>query len=221
MNSSWKSRIPLVLLAAVVAAALMAAGRLHPAHAQGDGEGDATATITVIVPADAVIYFDGDLTNVKGTERRFTTPELAKGKKFHYNVLARWIENGKTVERTRKVPVTAGASVRVSFIEDPKAEKLKGKDKEKDVQVVTSKASKRVPATTINFKKAYGLPFDSLATLGSRIDAARRKPDPVTLAHAASELAVAEKVSGKKASLTSKALLAESAELVLPHPPGR
>jgi hypothetical protein len=33
------------------------------------------------------------------------------------------------------------------------------------------------------------------------------------LAHAASELAIAEKVSGKKASLTAKALLAESAEL--------
>src|SRR5262249_4039454 len=48
---------------------------------------------------------------------------------------------------------------------------------------------------------------------GSRIDAARRAPDPVALAHAAGELAVAEKVSGKKASLTSKALLAEAAEL--------
>ncbi len=55
--------------------------------------------------------------------------------------------------------------------------------------------------------------MDSLGTLGSRIDTARRLPDPVALAHAASELKVAEKVSGKKASLTSKALLAESAEL--------
>jgi hypothetical protein len=134
--------------------------------------------------------------------------------------MARWTENGKTVERTRKVPVTAGASVRVSFVEEPIADKTdttvdktKPKRKEKDTQVVTSKPVKRVPARTINFKKAYGLPFDSLGTLGSRIDSARRKPDPVALAHAAGELNVAEKVSGKTASLTSKALLDESSEL--------
>jgi hypothetical protein len=90
-----------------------------------------------------------------------------------------------------------------------KADAPKGKDK----KVVTSKAGKHRPATAINFKKAYGLPFHSLTTLGARIEAARRRPDPVALAHTAAELAVAEKVSGKKASLTSKALLAESEEL--------
>jgi hypothetical protein len=87
------------------------------------------------------------------------------------------------------------------------------KEKKKDKKVVTSKAEKHRSAATINFKKAYGLPFPSLGTLGSRIESARRSPDPVALAHAAGELAVAEKVSGKKADLTSKALLAESAEL--------
>lgn len=91
----------------------------------------------------------------------------------------------------------------------PKKEDDKGKDK----QVVTSKPTKRVRAASINFRKAYALPLASLGTLGARIDAARRAPDPVALAHAASELSVAEKVSGKKASLTSKALLAEAAEL--------
>jgi hypothetical protein len=85
--------------------------------------------------------------------------------------------------------------------------------REKDQQVVTSLPGKRTSATTINFRKALGLPFDSLGTLGSRIESARRKPDPVALAHLASELGIAEKVSGKKASLTSKTLLAESAEL--------
>jgi hypothetical protein len=94
---------------------------------------------------------------------------------------------------------------------DEDAPKAKGKDKDK--QVVTSRAGKRACATAVNFKKALGLPFDSLGTLGARIEAARRKPDPVALAHLASELGVAEKVSKKKASLTSKALLGESAEL--------
>jgi uncharacterized protein (TIGR03000 family) len=216
MNASFKYRILPALLAAVAVVVVMATGRLEQANAQREGAAssdNATATVTVIVPADATVYFNGDLTSLTGTERRFTTPALQKGKKFHYNVLARWTENGKTVERTRKVNVTAGTSVRVSFVEDPTADKTKPKRKEKDTQVVTSKPVKRVPARTINFNKEYGLPFDSLGTLGSRIDAARRKPDPVALAHAAGELKVAEKVSGKTASLTSKALLAESKEL--------
>lgn len=82
-----------------------------------------------------------------------------------------------------------------------------------DKEVVTSKATTRSSASSINFRKELGLPFASLGTLGSRIEAARRAPDPVALAHAASELAVAEKVSGKTASLTSKQVMQESAEL--------
>jgi uncharacterized protein (TIGR03000 family) len=169
-------------------------------------EGDAPASITVIVPADAELLFDGVLTAQTGSERTFTTPDLAKGKKFHYNLVARWQEGGKPVEKKKRVDVSAGANIRVAFVDEPK---VKGKD----IQTVTSKPTKRVPASTINFKKAFGLPFDSLGTLGSRIDSARRKPDPVALAHTASELSIAEKVSKKQASLTSTALLAESAQL--------
>src|SRR5262249_55639452 len=84
---------------------------------------------------------------------------------------------------------------------------------EEDKQVVESKATHVPAASSINFRKELNLPFASLGTLGSRIDAARRAPDPVVLAHAASELSVSEKVSGKQASLTSSALIKESAEL--------
>jgi hypothetical protein len=82
-----------------------------------------------------------------------------------------------------------------------------------DQQVVRSKPTARTPATSVNFRKELNLPFASLGTLGSRVEAAQRAPDPVALAHAGNELAVAEKVSGKTASLTSKQLLKESAEL--------
>jgi hypothetical protein len=82
-----------------------------------------------------------------------------------------------------------------------------------DEQVVKSKATPTPAASSINFRKELKLPFDSLTTLGSRIDAARRKPDPVALAHCANELATAEKVSGKTASITSKQLAKEAAEL--------
>jgi hypothetical protein len=93
------------------------------------------------------------------------------------------------------------------------ADDTKSGDKPKDEKVVKTKATKRTSARTVNFKKELGLPYPSLVTLGSRIEAARRAPDPVALAHAASELAVAEKVSGKKASLTSTAVFDEAAEL--------
>ncbi len=80
-------------------------------------------------------------------------------------------------------------------------------------QIIKTKPTKVVPAASVKFRKDLNLPYASLGTLGSRIDAARRSGDPVALAHAASELAVAEKVSGKNASLTSPQLLTESAEL--------
>jgi hypothetical protein len=82
-----------------------------------------------------------------------------------------------------------------------------------DKEVVDSKVTRRPSAATINFRKELNLPFATLGTLGPRIAAARRSPDPVALAHAASELNVAEKVSGKKASLTSATLIKEAAQL--------
>jgi hypothetical protein len=95
----------------------------------------------------------------------------------------------------------------------PAQQAKSGEPAGEDQEVVKSKATRTPAASTINFRKELKLPFDSLTTLGSRIDAARRKPDPVALAHLANELAVDEKVSGKQASLTSKMLAKEAAEL--------
>ncbi|MBY0522962.1 MAG: hypothetical protein K2R98_06170 [Gemmataceae bacterium] len=89
----------------------------------------------------------------------------------------------------------------------------KDEPKKDDKQSVDSKAEKRATAGNIDFRKEYGLPFNSLGTIGSRIDTARRAHDPVSLAHMASELATAEKISGKKATLTSTTLAKEAAEL--------
>ena len=82
-----------------------------------------------------------------------------------------------------------------------------------DKEVVDSKPVRLKPAASVPFRKQLKLPFNSLATLGARIDAARRANDPVALAHAASELAVAENVSDKQADLTSSAVFKEAAEL--------
>lgn len=93
------------------------------------------------------------------------------------------------------------------------AEAQKADGAKDDQQTIASKAQKNSQAGSIDFRKELGLPFPSLGTLGTRIDSARRGHDPVSLAHAANELGVAEKVSGKKASVNSSMLLKESAEL--------
>jgi hypothetical protein len=101
----------------------------------------------------------------------------------------------------------------VSVATLPAADPDKKSDAPEDKQVVTSKATPRPAVSSINFRKELDLPFDSLGSLGSRIESARRKPDPVALAHAASELSTAEKVSGKSASYTSKQAMQEAAQL--------
>jgi uncharacterized protein (TIGR03000 family) len=76
---------------------------------------DQPARVEVEVPAGAELWFDGHRTSQGGTNRAFHTPALEKGRGYHYEVRARWTEDGKTVEQTQSVPVTAGARARVAF----------------------------------------------------------------------------------------------------------
>jgi uncharacterized protein (TIGR03000 family) len=71
--------------------------------------------MTVIVPADAEVFFDGSPTTQTGTERVFASPPLTPGARYSYSIRARWTADGRPVEQTRAVPVTAGAQVRVDF----------------------------------------------------------------------------------------------------------
>lgn len=89
----------------------------------------------------------------------------------------------------------------------------KGIAAQKDEQFVRTRPTKRQNAANIDFHKQLKLDYPSLHNLGSRIETARQNGDPVALSHLASELHVAEKVSGKKASLTSSDLLNESTDL--------
>lgn len=66
---------------------------------------------------------------------------------------------------------------------------------------------------TVNFGKELGVPLEYLSGLGHRVHQARLSPDPVELAMAAQSLAVAEKVAGKKASVTSDQILKEAVAL--------
>ena len=89
-------------------------------------------------------------------------------------------------------------------------------DKETNAQKATIHKLKREQterASAIGFNKELGLAFDSLELLGTRIDQARKSPDPVGLANAANELAIAEKVAGRKATLAAAELWNEAVEL--------
>jgi len=92
-------------------------------------------------------------------------------------------------------------SVSTVVADEPKANKGEA--------VKMSKLEKAPTATTVDFAGSLKLPFTSLSSLGARIEQNRLEADPVGLASAAHELGVAEKVSGKKASLTADALKEE------------
>lgn len=80
-----------------------------------------------------------------------------------------------------------------------------------ETQTVESKKEKA--AAIPDFANAYGLTYESIASVGTRLGEARHKSDPVALGMIATELGIAEKVSGKTASLTSADVMKEAIEM--------
>jgi uncharacterized protein (TIGR03000 family) len=74
------------------------------------------ALIEVRVPQNAEVLFDGEPTQQRGTDRLFTSPPLEPGKRYHYDVKARWRDGDRTVEKTRTVHVEAGRHVTEDFL---------------------------------------------------------------------------------------------------------
>jgi uncharacterized protein (TIGR03000 family) len=80
---------------------------------------DTAALISVIVPPDAEIWFDNYKTKQTGPERRFLTPSLDPNRNFFYEVRARWMEDNRQVEETKKVIIHAGEQPTVDFTARP------------------------------------------------------------------------------------------------------
>jgi len=74
-----------------------------------------SANLKFQLPADAKLYVDGRLTTIGGTERAFTTPPLAEGSKYYYDVKAEMIVDGKPVVAEKRVVVVAGATITETF----------------------------------------------------------------------------------------------------------
>jgi uncharacterized protein (TIGR03000 family) len=103
------------VLAGVACLTALVLGWAVTAPSPGQSGEQAKAEITIIVPANAEVFFDGEPTKEKGTERLYLTPLLVVGKKYSYEIRARWQEGGKTVEQTHKVEVSGGTRVRAYF----------------------------------------------------------------------------------------------------------
>jgi uncharacterized protein (TIGR03000 family) len=73
------------------------------------------ALVEVRVPANAELWFSDEKTQQTGLVRDFVTPELKPNKNYFYTLKARWMQDGKPVERTRQVRVAPGAQARVDF----------------------------------------------------------------------------------------------------------
>jgi uncharacterized protein (TIGR03000 family) len=93
------------------------------------------ALIEVRCPADAQISFDGEETRQRGSDRLFTSPSLEPGKRYHYDVKARWNQDGRTEEKTRTVHIEAGRRVTVDFLSagsDRDRERTQDRDLDRD-----------------------------------------------------------------------------------------
>jgi uncharacterized protein (TIGR03000 family) len=73
------------------------------------------AVLKFKLPADAKLYVDGRLTMIGGAERAFSTPMLAEGQQYYYDVKAEIVVDGKPVIEEKRVLVEAGAKVTETF----------------------------------------------------------------------------------------------------------
>jgi len=76
-----------------------------------------TVQLNVQVPANAQLWIDGYKTTQTGTMRHYTSPPLTPGMNYSYDIRARWMENGKPVERDKKVSFHAGESIDMNLMD--------------------------------------------------------------------------------------------------------
>jgi uncharacterized protein (TIGR03000 family) len=72
-------------------------------------------TIRMTVPRGAKVWFDGAATSQTGVDRTFVSPSLIPGREYVYHLRVQWHENGKAVERNRKVAVHAGDQINLTI----------------------------------------------------------------------------------------------------------
>jgi len=84
--------------------------------AQGGSTMDGQVLINVRVPPNAEVWFDDQKTSQTGPMRSFITPSLDPDHDYVYHIRARWTEDGRQVDKTRRVDVHAGDRHFVNFM---------------------------------------------------------------------------------------------------------
>jgi len=72
------------------------------------GDNPNVVVLMAHLPEGAQVWFDGMPTKQKGEVRYYESPSLQPGRKYSYTARVAWLEDGKWVSQTSKVPVAAG-----------------------------------------------------------------------------------------------------------------
>jgi uncharacterized protein (TIGR03000 family) len=76
---------------------------------------DNKARLHIQLPADAVLWLNGQRMRRTGAERDFISPELTAGETYVYQVKARWVQDGHAKEETIEAKVRANKTTTVRF----------------------------------------------------------------------------------------------------------
>ena len=96
-------------------------GTRHPGDSQPSGTPTTSVTpdnsgiLTVWVPYDAKVTINGMATKSTGSRRQFVSYDLKDGFSYKYEVKAEVVRDGKIIEDTKSVVLTAGANNAVAF----------------------------------------------------------------------------------------------------------
>jgi uncharacterized protein (TIGR03000 family) len=83
-------------------------------RADGDASADDRAVVTIQIPADeADIWIQGEKSNRSKSRQDYISPPLTSGKKYFYDVRARWQEGNRTHDETRSFAIFPGKPVLV------------------------------------------------------------------------------------------------------------
>ncbi|MGL6074354.1 MAG: TIGR03000 domain-containing protein [Fimbriiglobus sp.] len=77
--------------------------------------GQCIRVVVTLPEANADLWVQNTTLSQTGTERVFESPELESGKRYTYEIIARWRSNGREHAETRTVTATAGQLARVNF----------------------------------------------------------------------------------------------------------
>jgi uncharacterized protein (TIGR03000 family) len=79
-------------------------------------ENPTIAVVTMRLPiSTAEVFFDDHRVTGSGELRRFVSPPLNKDKTYSYDVTVRWIQDGRWVSQTRRVPIKPGERKTLDF----------------------------------------------------------------------------------------------------------